>query len=278
MPGPIPCSVNMLTRNSARTLDAALASVSDFAEIIIGDGRSTDSTREIAARYECRIVEQDSRFTDEDGRLVDYAGARSQLIPLSSYDWILYLDSDEILPADAVDTIARTLSNTVPSEIGAFCLGAKHVVKGSVIEDESKSGGTAPRLFRRSAVEQFVGFADERLELAPGYVARDLDALFLIPLPPVRQLVPKWIRYLRVFAVEASRKGPEWTDEELPKRRSGIRWLLRGWWEANRRGHPSRMPFRYEAAQVLLATAIYATLWLIRFSQRLAPIRRFGRR
>ena len=40
MPGHIPCSVNMITRNSAKTLGAALESVSDFAEIVVGDGRA----------------------------------------------------------------------------------------------------------------------------------------------------------------------------------------------------------------------------------------------
>src|SRR4051812_31104223 len=35
MPGRIPCSVNMLTRNSAETLVRALESVSEFAEIVV---------------------------------------------------------------------------------------------------------------------------------------------------------------------------------------------------------------------------------------------------
>ncbi len=269
MPGQIPCSVNMLTRNSAGTLEAALESVSDFAEILIGDGGSTDATRAIAARYGCRVVDQDPRYTDEAGRLVDYAGARSQLISMSSYEWILYLDSDETLAPEAAATIATAFSVSVPPDIGAFRLQAKHVVNGMTIEDGSKAGWRRARLFRRAAVERFVGFVDEKIELSPGYVVEDLDAAFLKPLPPVRHLIPKWVRYLRVFALEAMRKGPDWTDQQLPGRRSSIRWLIRGWLKARRRGHPNRMPFRYEAAQVLLATAIYATLRLVRLSQGL---------
>jgi len=269
MPGHIPCSVNMLTRNSAATLPAALASVSEFAEIVVGDGRSTDATRSIAAEYGCRIIEQDTRYTDDAGRLLNFAAARLQLIAASSYDWVLYLDSDELLGPATAGTIAQVLGAGAPPDVGAYSLQAKHVVNGVTIEDESKFGGKDPRLFLRSAVADFVGFADERLELRPGYRVQELDATFLKPLPPVRHLVLKWIRYLRVFAGEALAKGPEWTDQELPRRKSAIRWLLKGWRDARRRGHPSRMPFRYEAAQILLASGIYGTLRLVRLRQRL---------
>jgi glycosyltransferase involved in cell wall biosynthesis len=268
MPGAIPCSVNMLTRNSAGTLEAALESVSDFAEIVIGDGRSTDATRAIAARYGCRVVDQDPRYTDAAGRLLDYAGARSQLIAMSSEDWILFLDSDEILTREAAATITDVFSVGVPPEIGAYRLQAKHVINGMTIEDGSKFGMRLSRLFRRSAVEHFAGFVDEAPAISPGYLVNDLDAVFLLPLPPVRHLIPKWVRYLRVFALEATKKGPDWTDQQLPGKKSSVRWLIRGWLEARRRGHPNRMPFRYEAGQVLLAGGIYVTLRLVRLSQR----------
>jgi glycosyltransferase involved in cell wall biosynthesis len=273
MPGRIPCSVHMLTRNSAATLGAALESVSDFAEIIISDGGSTDATRAIAAKYGCRVVDQDSRHTDGAGRLVDFAGARSQLVPLSSYDWFLYLDSDEVLTPEAAATIADVFSGSVPAEIGAYRLRPKHVVNGTTIQDGSKSNWREARLFRRSALQHFVGRLDEHVELLSGYVLQDLEAVFLKPLPPVRRLIPKWAHYLRVYALEAAAKGPEWTDRQLPRRKSSVRYLIRDWSKARRRHHPDRMPFRYEAAQVLFEAGAYGTLRLVRLSQR-----RHGRR
>ena len=269
MPDRIPCSVNLLTHNSAASLEAALESVSDFAEIVIGDGHSTDSTREIAASYGCRVVDQDARYTNEKGRLVDYAGARLQLLAISSYDWVLKLDSDEVLAPGAAATIADTLSPGVPPHIGAYRLRGKHVLGGTTIEDEAKAPMAFPRLFRRSAVVQFLGPIDERVELTPGHAIENLDAVFLIPLPPVRKLIPKSVRYLRLLAQEAMSKGPGWIDPQLPRRRSAVRWLVQGWRNARRRGHPSRMPFRYEAVQLFLAVGIYATLWMTRQRQRL---------
>jgi glycosyltransferase involved in cell wall biosynthesis len=258
----------MLTRNSAGTLDAALKSVSDFADIIISDGGSTDTTRAIAAKYGCRVVDQDSRYTNEAGRLTDFAGARSQLVPLSSYDWFLYLDSDEVLTPEASATIADLFSATVPADVGAYRLHPKHVVNGTTIQDGSKSDWREPRLFRRSALNHFVGRLDEHVELLPGFLVQDLEAVFLKPLPPVRQLIPKWAHYLRVYALEAAAKGPEWTDRQLPQRKSGVRYLIRDWSKARRRRHPDRMPFRYEAAQVLFEAGAYGTLRLVRLSQR----------
>lgn len=269
MPGGIPCSVNLLTHNSAATLEAALASVSGFAEIVIGDGHSTDATRQIAARYGCRVVDQDPRYTDGTGRLVDYAGARLQLLAVSSYDWVLKLDSDEVLAPGAETTIAGTISAGPPPHIAGYRLQGKHVLGGTTIEDEAKAPMAFPRLFRRSAVVRFLGPMDEGVEFAPGCALEDLDAVFLIPLPPVRLLFRKSIRYLRLLGREATSKGPGWIDPQLPRRRSAIRWLVRGWRDARRRGHPGRMPFRYEAVQLFLAVGIYTTLWLTRQRQRL---------
>lgn len=83
----IPCTVAMLTFNSASTLDRALSSVRDMREILIADGGSTDETLEIAKRYGAKIILQDPSFKDSSGRLVNYGGARNQLRVHASQPW-----------------------------------------------------------------------------------------------------------------------------------------------------------------------------------------------
>ena len=46
----IPCSVYIVTLNCAAWLEDTLNSVADFAEVIILDSGSTDSTKEIAEK------------------------------------------------------------------------------------------------------------------------------------------------------------------------------------------------------------------------------------
>ena len=54
----IPCSVSILTLNSANGLRACLESLKDFGEIIICDGNSTDDTRDIARSFGAKVIKQ----------------------------------------------------------------------------------------------------------------------------------------------------------------------------------------------------------------------------
>ena len=90
----IPCTVGILTHNSAATLPRALESVRDFAEIIICDGGSSDETLAIAERFGARVIAQDRQFVDVEGRIVDYAGTRNQMLKGSSEQWFFFFDSD----------------------------------------------------------------------------------------------------------------------------------------------------------------------------------------
>ena len=54
----IPVSVYIITKNCEETLHNTLASVADFAEIILVDSGSTDKTIEIAQAFNCKIYHQ----------------------------------------------------------------------------------------------------------------------------------------------------------------------------------------------------------------------------
>ena len=66
----IPCSVQVLTLNSAKTLAKCLASIKDFAEIIVLDGNSVDSTLAIAKQYTDKIYPQ-SNTNEKNVRITD---------------------------------------------------------------------------------------------------------------------------------------------------------------------------------------------------------------
>ena len=83
-------SVVINTYNSEKYLNRVLESVKDFDEIVICDMYSTDKTIEIAEEYNCKIVYHE--------RYAYVEPARQFAIQSASYEWILVVDSDEIVP------------------------------------------------------------------------------------------------------------------------------------------------------------------------------------
>jgi len=78
------------TYNCAKDLEALLRHVRDIVdEIVVVDGMSTDETREVAESYGARVYLRKPRgYADPD---------REFALRKCSYDWVLYLDTDERL-------------------------------------------------------------------------------------------------------------------------------------------------------------------------------------
>jgi glycosyltransferase involved in cell wall biosynthesis len=92
-------SVHVLTKNSAATLPQTLASLSLFPEVIIFDTGSSDETLEIASRFPNVKVHRAS--------LSGFGAAHNCAARLSANDWILSIDSDEVLSPALVQEIEQ---------------------------------------------------------------------------------------------------------------------------------------------------------------------------
>lgn len=96
--------LSMIVRDGEATLGRCLGSAAGVAdEIVIGDTGSTDRSVEIAQRFGARIVQ----VPWED----DFSRARNAALRHGHSDWILYLDSDEMLDAEGARSIRPLLSN-----------------------------------------------------------------------------------------------------------------------------------------------------------------------
>lgn len=95
----IPISVTILTKNSQKYLTQVLDSLRAFDEVLIFDNGSTDDTLEIARGYpNVRIVE---------GSFEGFGPTHNKASNLAKYDWILSIDSDEIVTSEMVEEISR---------------------------------------------------------------------------------------------------------------------------------------------------------------------------
>lgn len=202
MPNKVNATVAILTRNSAATLPHALEGVKDFSEIIVCDGNSTDTTRDIAARYGARMIEQDRSFLDDQGRIVDYAGVRNQTLDAASNDAFFFLDSDEYVDTTFVAAIRAAIEQ---KEIRAFWVNRKYVHNGVVIEYATTYPNRQMRFFFRSSAHRFIKRIHERIELRDGVEAGSLMGVLFVPFDmTIGALRAKW-RYQA--GVEVQRVG-----------------------------------------------------------------------
>ncbi|MEY2641210.1 MAG: hypothetical protein RL150_603 [Candidatus Parcubacteria bacterium] len=101
--GTIPCTVGILTYNSETFLERCLRGLTDFKEVLIADGGSTDTTLDIAKRYGCTIISQ----SNPGHPINDFALERNRMVEASACDWFLSLDSDELITPELIADIRR---------------------------------------------------------------------------------------------------------------------------------------------------------------------------
>lgn len=116
-------SVVIPTRNSTKTIEECLSAVQEQSyqnvETIIVDSRSTDDTAERAAARGCKVI-----FTDWNLLGARYLGCKA-----ASGEFVLMLDSDQVLVEDAVE---RSLPFF--KDYDMLCLGERSSTQKRLIE------------------------------------------------------------------------------------------------------------------------------------------------
>lgn len=87
-----PVSAVIITRDAAETLGEVLAAVDFCAERLVLDSGSSDATVAIAQGSNARVEHQ---------AFLGYGPQKCRAVELAAHDWILALDADEVLDAEA---------------------------------------------------------------------------------------------------------------------------------------------------------------------------------
>jgi glycosyltransferase involved in cell wall biosynthesis len=198
----IPCSVQVVTRNNAAGIKKCLDSLTMFDEVIVQDGFSTDGTREVAGSYpNVRMMDQNKMYLNDEGRIVDFASMRNESINAAKYDWVFVVDGDEHVDSALIENVRQVVAQNTRGVYQAF---RRFYVDGKPIMHSALYPALQIRLFHRTLTEGYVKPVHERLKLKPGVSMQMLTAELPVPLPPARELQPKFDRYLRM---EVSRHG-----------------------------------------------------------------------
>jgi glycosyltransferase involved in cell wall biosynthesis len=174
----IPCTVALMTRNSATTLPLALKDLGLFEEVLIADGGSTDETRHIAQEFGARVIDQEKVHLDSQGRIIDYSGVRNMLIRESRYPWILMLDSDEELSEKLIEEVGMRVHE---SALGAFWIPRRYLLDRKVVTCAASYPSYYLRFFHKEAVEGFRKPVHERLLVKEGTPVSRLNNFLLVP-------------------------------------------------------------------------------------------------
>jgi len=89
----------MIVNNAQKTLDASLSSLSEFEEVIVYENNSSDNTKEIAQSY--------ANVTLIEGEFLGFGPTKNRAISYATKEWILSLDSDEVLSEEFVQNLQK---------------------------------------------------------------------------------------------------------------------------------------------------------------------------
>ena len=120
MPGKIPVTVLVTTRNEARRIGRCLAALKDFSEVIVVDSQSADETGALAGATGAGVV--DFRWNGH------YPKKRQWCLDNLSVknDYIFFVDADEEITPELAQEIAGVMADPLP---GYFVRG-RYVVGG----------------------------------------------------------------------------------------------------------------------------------------------------
>ena len=202
-------TVCILTKNSAATLAATLDSTTSFPEVLLLDNGSNDATVEVARGYpNVRVA---TRPFEGFGRL------RNLAADLASNDWILALDSDEILsPA-----LLAELKSLALHPQSVYSMPRQNYYNGKHIKGCGWHPDRVLRLYHRRWTAYAETRVHESLRLPEGSQVHKLDAPLLhTPFRSAAEFLAKMQHYSTLFAEEHAGK----------KKASAIKAFFHGAW------------------------------------------------
>lgn len=188
-------SITILTKNSEKYLAEVLKSLSSFDEVLILDTGSTDRTREIATSF-VNVSWKDSSF-------IGFGPTHNVASSLAKNDWILSLDSDEILTEDLIKEIQATpLKDTC-----VYSFWRKNYYRGRHIKGCGWYPDRVPRLYNRK-ITSFTEALVHEAVITNGLKKVSLKGCVLhYPFDSVSSFIKKMNTYSDLFAEQSKKRS-----------------------------------------------------------------------
>lgn len=140
-------SVTILAKNAQSHLQECLEALVKFDEVVLLDNQSTDETQKIARNF--------SNVSIYESEFIGFGALKNLAISYAKNDWILSVDSDEILEQSALETIAKL---KLEPEV-VYSVSRKNLYRGEWIQGCGWSPDFVKRLFNK----KFTGFNNNQV-------------------------------------------------------------------------------------------------------------------
>ncbi len=214
----IPCSVLVLTRNSAATLGRCLQNLSLFGEVLVHDGNSEDGSVAIAKEYGAKVLPQYPGDPVASVRVKDFTEIRLRQRADARCDWVLYLDADEYMSDALVKEVGEILRTAAPKTIVKFR-------RYPVIDGRPRTRGMyapeiVPRIHHRLSGATLKGgkLVHEKYVYDSSFQQIVAKSPLYVPLENVAALRVKDDRYLTLEVEKIRANGYPWSRY--------VRWVL----------------------------------------------------
>jgi len=151
MPGKIPLSVVVITKNEAANIEECLSSVNNWAdEIVVVDDESSDNTRELAANFTNKVL---IKKMDNEGKHRNWAYSQAR------NEWVLSLDADEKVTEELKTEISAALEGN--NEFSGFSIPLRNYLGDYWVRYSGWYPASKLRLFKKNK------FKYEEVEVHP---------------------------------------------------------------------------------------------------------------
>lgn len=190
-------SVSILVKNAERTLRECLESLREFDEVILLDNQSTDQTQAIAREFQnVRVFESE---------FIGFGPLKNLAMSYARNDWILSLDSDEVLEKEALEEIKK-----LPLHRGHYySLLRKNYYKQEWIKGCGWHSDWVKRIFCKDEIMFKNDWVHEGLEIPKGFKEQQIKAggIKHYTHQSIEQIVEKMNRYTTLSAKEKYKQG-----------------------------------------------------------------------
>lgn len=141
-------SVIIIAKNSEDQIKDAISSVNFADEVLVIDNGSTDKTVEVAKKLNAKI------FTHESNSFSDL---RNYGLSKVSGDWVLYIDTDEVVSRELETNIKDQVLNIKDHSVSAFKIKRKNFYFGFSRKNEWPHVEKLERLFKKDRLKGWHG-------------------------------------------------------------------------------------------------------------------------
>jgi glycosyltransferase involved in cell wall biosynthesis len=242
-------SVLLPTYNNESIVRVCLESVKWADEILVVDSFSTDRTLDLCREYGARILQHE---------YIQSAKQKNWAAPQCAHEWILQIDTDEVLELGAEREIRQRIE-FAEADLHAFRIPRKNHILGAWLQVANLYPDYQTRLFRRDVGR----FQDKEVHAhveVPGNIGTLEHHILHYGMTSVSKQLSNLDRYSRYQADELSKRGKRFRWHHLVFRP----WAIFGYYYFYRRGFTAGYRgFLVSALNAIFDFWTHAKLWEI---------------